>query len=69
MRALRLLLAAWLWVALATAWAQDVLPVPALTARVIGQTGTLDSAETLYCRSMLKRPFDLVLGAIEKGQL
>jgi len=33
------------------------------------ENGTLASAETLYCRSMLKRPFDLVLGAIEKGQL
>ena len=27
------------------AWAQDVLPVPALTARVIDQTGTLDAAQ------------------------
>ena len=45
MHTLRLLLAAWLWVALGTAWAQDVLPVPALTARVIDQTGTLDTAQ------------------------
>lgn len=28
-----------------TAWAQDVLPVPALTARVIDQTGTLDDVQ------------------------
>ena len=27
------------------AWAQSVLPVPALTARVIDQTGTLDAAQ------------------------
>ena len=39
---------AWLLVlqALAlAAWAQDVLPVPPLTARVIDQTGTLDAAQ------------------------
>lgn len=29
----------------AGAWAQSVLPVPALTARVIDQTGTLDAAQ------------------------
>ena len=29
----------------ASAWAQAVLPVPALTARVIDQTGTLDAAQ------------------------
>jgi uncharacterized protein len=45
MRALRLLLAAWLWTALTAAWAQDLLPVPALTARIIDQTGTLDAAQ------------------------
>ena len=45
MPALRLLLAAWLLAVLAPAWAQDVLPVPALTARVIDQTGTLDAAQ------------------------
>jgi len=45
MHTLRLLLAAWLWAALGTAWAQDVLPVPALTARVIDQTGTLNAAQ------------------------
>jgi uncharacterized protein len=45
MHTLRLLLAAWLWVVLGPAWAQDVLPVPALTARVIDQTGTLDAAQ------------------------
>jgi uncharacterized protein len=38
---LGLLLAAWLPLALA----QGVLPVPALTARVIDQTGTLDAAQ------------------------
>lgn len=41
----RLLLAASLLAALPSAWAQDVLPVPALTARVIDQTGTLDAAQ------------------------
>lgn len=41
----RLLLAASLLAALASAWAQDVLPVPALTARVIDQTGTLDGTQ------------------------
>lgn len=45
MRALRLLLGAWLLALLAPAWAQDVLPVPALSARVIDQTGTLDAAQ------------------------
>ena len=30
---------------LGAAWAQDVLPVPALTARVIDQTGTLQAAQ------------------------
>jgi uncharacterized protein len=44
MRTLRLLLAAWLWTALTAAWAQDVLPVPALTARVIDSTATLNAA-------------------------
>jgi uncharacterized protein len=46
--ALRHGVAAWLLVGLAAmlpAWAQDVLPVPALTARVIDQTGTLDAAQ------------------------
>ena len=39
-------LLAWLVVALgASAQAQDVLPVPALGARVIDQTGTLDAAQ------------------------
>ena len=33
-----------LWACLG-AWAQDVLPVPALTARVIDQTGTLDDIQ------------------------
>jgi uncharacterized protein len=45
MRALRLLWAAWLLAALAPCWAQDLLPVPALTARVIDQTGTLNAAQ------------------------
>jgi len=53
MRALRLLSAVWalacmavlLALAAAPAWAQDVLPVPALSARVIDQTGTLDDAQ------------------------
>ena len=45
MPALRLFLAAWLLAALLPAWAQDVLPVPALTARVIDQTGTLDASQ------------------------
>jgi uncharacterized protein len=31
--------------ALAGAWAQDVLPIPPLTARVVDQTGTLDAAQ------------------------
>ena len=42
MRALLLLL---LWLLAATAQAQDVLPVPALSARVIDQTGTLSEAQ------------------------
>jgi uncharacterized protein len=29
------------------------------------ENGALDSGETLYCRSMVKRPFDVVLGALE----
>ncbi len=45
MSALRLLLAAWLWAALLPGWSQDVLPVPALTARVIDQTGTLNASQ------------------------
>jgi uncharacterized protein len=49
MRALRSWLAAsllaWLAAGLAPAWAQDVLPVPALTARVIDQTGTLSATQ------------------------
>lgn len=42
---LRLLLAAGLLFSALTTWAQDVLPVPALTARVIDSTGTLDAAQ------------------------
>jgi uncharacterized protein len=45
MRVLRLLWAACLWACAALAWSQDVLPVPALTARVIDQTATLDAAQ------------------------
>jgi len=30
------------------------------------ETGRLDSAETLYCRSMLQRPFDAVLAGVER---
>jgi len=41
-----LLLAALAWAGLvATAWAQDLLPVPTLTSRVIDQTGTLSESE------------------------
>ena len=39
------LLFAWLLAACLPTRAQDVLPVPALTARVIDQTGTLDAAQ------------------------
>ena len=48
MPALRLsawLLAAWLLAALTPAWAQDLLPVPPLSGRVIDQTGTLDATQ------------------------
>lgn len=41
-RVLVFLFAGWL---LAAAWAQGVLPVPELTARVIDQTGTLDAIQ------------------------
>ena len=42
----RLLLAALLgWLAAVAAWAADVQPVPALSARVIDHTGTLDPAQ------------------------
>jgi uncharacterized protein len=53
MHALRLLLAAWLWATLASAGAQDVLPVPALTARVIDQTGTLNEPQRAALESKL----------------
>jgi uncharacterized protein len=42
----------WLWVFLAwfglhsVGWAQNLVPVPALTSHVIDQTGTLDAAQT-----------------------
>ena len=46
MHGLRLLFAAWLWALLCLpAQAQDLRPVPALTARVIDQTGTLSAAQ------------------------
>ena len=44
----------------AGAWAQSVLPVPALTARVIDQTGTLDAAQ--------KKTLDAKLSALEKAK-
>jgi uncharacterized protein len=48
---LRLLI---LWFALALpAWAQDVLPVPALTARVIDQTGTLQPGQAAALEAKL----------------
>lgn len=40
-----LLLAAGLLFSALTTWAQEVLPVPALTARVMDSTGTLDAAQ------------------------
>ena len=43
-----------------TAWAQSVLPVPALTARVIDQTGTLDAAQ--------KKALEAKLSALEKAK-
>ena len=42
----------------AGAWAQSVLPVPALTARVIDQTGTLDAAQ--------KKALEAKLASLEK---
>jgi uncharacterized protein len=42
---LGLLLATGLLFSALTSWAQDVLPVPALTARVMDSTGTLDAAQ------------------------
>ena len=54
---MRLLLAAWLLLALlpawVPAWAQDLLPVPALTARVIDQTGTLTASQTAALEAKL----------------
>ena len=43
-----------------TAWAQAVLPVPALTARVIDQTGTLDATQ--------KKALEAKLSALEKAK-
>ncbi|RQO55853.1 hypothetical protein DBR47_18420 [Paucibacter sp. KBW04] len=48
MRRLARLGIVWLWLGLSWAlpsWAQDVLPVPALSGRVIDQTGTLSPAQ------------------------
>ncbi len=42
------------------AWAQSVLPVPALTARVIDQTGTLDAAQ--------KQALEAKLAAFEQAK-
>jgi uncharacterized protein len=47
---LLLLLLALAW---APGWAQDVLPVPALTARVIDQTGTLSAEQTAALEAKL----------------
>ena len=55
----RTLLAIVFAVAIGTgAWAQSVLPVPALTARVIDQTGTLDAAQ--------KKALEAKLASLEK---
>ena len=35
-------------------------------ANKLYENGLFDSAETLYCRAMIQRPFDVVLQAIEK---
>ena len=43
-----------------TAWAQSVLPAPALTARVIDQTGTLDATQ--------KKALEAKLSALEKAK-
>jgi len=63
MPALRLsawLVAAWLLTALAPAWAQDLLPVPPLSGRVIDQTGTLDASQ--------RAALDGKLAAFEQAQ-
>ncbi|MET3475799.1 TPM domain-containing protein [Variovorax atrisoli] len=44
-RVLAALVAGWMLLAASGAFAQNLLPIPALTARVIDQTGTLDSAQ------------------------
>jgi uncharacterized protein len=44
-RLLAALVAGWMLLAAGGALAQSLLPIPALTARVIDQTGTLDSAQ------------------------
>jgi uncharacterized protein len=38
-------------------------------ANKLYENGSLDSTETLYCRSMLKRPFDAVLAQLESDRL
>ncbi len=57
---LGLLLAAVLLFSALTTWAQDVLPVPALTARVIDSTGTLDAAQ--------RQALEAKLAAFEKAR-
>ena len=36
-------------------------------ANKLYENGSLDSTETLYCRTMIKRPFETVLRALEPG--
>jgi uncharacterized protein len=56
----------WLWVFLAwvclhpVVWAQNLLPIPALTSHVIDQTGTLDAAQT--------RALDAKLASFERDK-
>ena len=45
MRCVRALLLAWVLLGAALGWAQDVQPVPALSGRVIDQTGTLSAPQ------------------------
>ena len=52
--------AALLWLAAGAAFAQDVLPVPALSGRVIDQTGTLDAAA--------KQALEAKLAALEQSK-
>jgi uncharacterized protein len=52
----RLLLAvlAWVFLSLSPAWAQALVPVPPLTARVMDQTGTLAAADVAALEQQLK---------------